>query len=152
MSKVCTRCGEVKPLDEFYVRGDNRGLRSHCKTCHVASSTVWNCANRNAQLEYMRGRHLKRKYGLGPGEYEEVLEAQGGCCAICGTDTPGGRGRFHVDHDHGCCPGEKACAECLRGLLCHRCNTDLGGYERLRANPRTEEYLAQFQKARDVAA
>lgn len=44
--------------------------------------------------------------------------AQPKCCAICGTDKPGGRGRFHIDHNH-----ETGDA---RGLLCIRCNQALG--------------------------
>lgn len=46
---------------------------------------------------------------LAPGEYERMLEAQGGGCAICGS--PGKTRRLHVDHDHR--TGR------IRGLLCH---------------------------------
>jgi hypothetical protein len=44
--------------------------------------------------------------------YFEMLERQGGHCALCPA-TPKTR-RLHVDHDH------KTGA--VRGLLCHRCN------------------------------
>jgi hypothetical protein len=47
-------------------------------------------------------------------EYDAMLAAQGGVCAICGRPPkPGGR-RFHKDHDHK--TGR------LRGLLCFTCN------------------------------
>ena len=59
-----------------------------------------------------------RKYGITPGQYRDRLAAQEGKCAICKTETPGGHGRFHVDHDHA--TGE------FRGILCHRCNVGLG--------------------------
>lgn len=49
---------------------------------------------------------------LAPGDYERMLEAQGGGCAICET-KPKTR-RLHVDHDHR--TGR------VRGLLCFRCN------------------------------
>lgn len=39
-------------------------------------------------------------------------------CAICGVDKPGGRGGWHLDHDHE--------TGALRGALCWRCNSGLG--------------------------
>jgi len=67
-----------------------------------------------------------RQYKLTPEKYEAMLRAQEGCCAICGTTEPRGRGRWHIDHDHACCPGAKTCGKCVRGLLCSFCNYALG--------------------------
>lgn len=69
---------------------------------------------------------IKYKYGITYEDYERMLAEQGGCCAICGSSDSGGRGRFHIDHDHSCCPTQKTCGKCLRGLLCSTCNTRLG--------------------------
>jgi hypothetical protein len=69
------------------------------------------------------------RYGITFAQFTELLEAQGRCCAICGTTEPGGRGNFHIDHDHACCPGIKSCGKCIRGLLCSACNTSLGGFK-----------------------
>lgn len=55
---------------------------------------------------------LARRFGLNPGEYENLLEAQGGVCAIC--KQPPRRNYLSVDHDHS--TGR------IRGLLCVRCN------------------------------
>lgn len=64
-----------------------------------------------------------RKYGLTVAEYDGLLVAQGGGCAICDSRDPRGRAKspyFHVDHDHG--TGR------VRGLLCAPCNTGLGSF------------------------
>jgi hypothetical protein len=63
--------------------------------------------------------------------YESTLLEQGGHCFLCNY-VPSGR-RLQVDHDHKCCPTDKAhrrtCGKCIRGLLCENCNTDLGRLE-----------------------
>lgn len=80
------------------------------------------------------GYNRRYLYGLEPGQYDAMLAAQDGRCAICRTDAPGGRGSWHVDHEHA--TGR------VRGLLCHRCNLMLGNAQddpaRLRA---AVEYL-----------
>ena len=118
-TKPCRDCGEVKPLDEF--GADKRrpgGKKSYCKPCENARKAAWTKANPDKDAESQRRRKLKHRYGITPEQYEEMLEAQGGRCACCGTDTPGGHGGFHVDHCHD--TGE------VRGLLCHGCNTAIG--------------------------
>jgi len=53
--------------------------------------------------------------------FQEMYAKQGGCCAICKHPPTSGRGNtLHVDHDHE--TGK------VRGLLCHSCNTSLGGF------------------------
>lgn len=70
---------------------------------------------------------LYRKYNLTEERFAGMLEAQGGGCAICKSPEPGGpHGRFCVDHDHACCPGQGSCGKCVRGILCTRCNSGLG--------------------------
>ena len=72
---------------------------------------------------------LLMTYNLTVEQYDALLVAQGGGCAICETKTPGGRGTFHVDHDHSCCSGRKTCGKCVRGLLCHSCNIGQGHFK-----------------------
>lgn len=44
--KMCTKCGFVKPKNEFHKRPGRPGaFRSRCKTCHNAESAVWAKAN-----------------------------------------------------------------------------------------------------------
>lgn len=97
-----------------------------------------NRAWREANPESFRRSHLKTMYGITPERYEAILSTQGGVCAVCTQPEPGGHGRWHVDHDHGCCPGKRSCGECVRGLLCRVCNSMLiVGYERLPEHLRT---------------
>ena len=56
--------------------------------------------------------------GVSDDEYERLLEAQEGGCAICGN--PPKTRRLHVDHNHR--TGR------VRGLLCFRCNRALPTY------------------------
>lgn len=60
-------------------------------------------------------------------EYDELAEKQNGKCAIC-KQTPKTK-LLAVDHDHSCCPTNKTCGNCVRGLLCSSCNTALGVLE-----------------------
>lgn len=77
-------------------------------------------------VRLIRRRHvLKKCYGMTVEQYDTMLEAQGGRCAICGTDEPGGKTnprdnkpQFNVDHDHE--------TGVNRGLLCNNCNLGIG--------------------------
>jgi hypothetical protein len=70
-----------------------------------------------------RGQTFKR-YGLTPEQYAALLEKQLGICAICGA-RPTREKPLQIDHDHACCPQQKSCGRCVRGLLCKRCNTGI---------------------------
>jgi hypothetical protein len=66
-----------------------------------------------------RGHFLRRTYGITHEEYEQILSAQGGVCAICkGTFTPPGMAHMPVDHCHD--------TDRIRGILCTRCNSLVG--------------------------
>lgn len=119
--KVCTACRRTLPLSEFgtYVR-KNRGGRvyvyTYCRPC------------KNARHDPLRARKnvLLNKYKLTWEDFCAMFDAQGQRCAVCTADSPGGPGHWHIDHDHSCCPGKKSCGRCVRGVLCHLCNTALG--------------------------
>ena len=142
--KQCKLCNEVKPHEEFYVRPRMKDGRSNwCLVCERAyyrergrNMTPEERAKRNAQArargprpkEQVRNQKIWSTYRVTPERFAELLERQGGRCAIpaCGATEPGGNGNWHIDHDHSCCPGKKSCGECVRGLLCSRCNPMLG--------------------------
>ena len=105
--------------------------------------------NKEKRAEYNKEHHAKNpdarrstiyknKFGISLDTYNEMLEQQGGVCAVCKQGelmvdkrTNQVR-RLAVDHDHTCCPSDKSCGKCVRGLLCHKCNTFLGHYELLK--------------------
>ena len=90
-----------------------------------------------------RRERLKQYYGLTKEDYDGLLRSQGNTCAICRTTESGARD-WHVDHDHACCPGRKTCGQCVRGILCHRCNAGLGYFRDNTTNmARAIEYLTR---------
>jgi hypothetical protein len=158
--KRCVKCGDSKPIEQFYRSGGMAdGRRNDCIACNLAAKKARTAldpqANRDRvkkwqdenperlkayQREYRqrperkaaeREGHLKRKYGITVADYERMLEAQNGVCAICGEPRPEER-TLHIDHDHA--------TGAIRGLLCFRCNNALGDFR--------EEYEL-FQRAAD---
>ena len=63
-----------------------------------------------------RGYDFKRHYGISYATYQEMLERQGGVCALCGKEDP--HFGLAVDHDHA--------SKKVRGLLCGKCNQGIG--------------------------
>lgn len=150
--KHCGGCKEDKSLDDFHRNASRKDGRStQCKKCHAMYSEKYRQRNyvktKAAKVALERyhllsddekkvynsnarrkGWHLKGSYGKTMEWYSETLEKQGGGCAICGRH-PNLDEFLCVDHDHSCCPGEKSCGECVRGLLCRRCNFALGTLE-----------------------
>jgi hypothetical protein len=140
--KQCTKCGEAKPESEFYAaKGTRDGLRGDCKSCHAARAKDWYARNREQSIanvkrwqqenrehlqatrrkrnalrkREIREGHLRRTFGITQAEYEAMLAAQGGGCAVCGEVPEDGKS-FHVDH----------LGDQVRGILCVRCNNALG--------------------------
>lgn len=132
--KVCNTCQVEKPLDLFARQTKGKyGRRGSCKACVAEYSKQYGSRNMARIVEYNREwrsknpekvlqRRLKNKYGIGLDQYEDILEAQGGRCAICGDSES----KLFVDHDHSCCEGHKSCGKCVRGLLCRLCNAGIG--------------------------
>lgn len=163
-SKRCPKCSVTRPVDKWNKHsGRPDGLAIWCKPCmkdyrreysqrpevkrRAAEKALerYHRLSRDEKLRlqersYQRGRHLLAKYGLTVEAYEQMLVEQGGGCAICEKPAPEGR-RLSVDHDHACCPGEKTCGLCVRGLLCITCNVWLGFYENRDWVARADEYL-----------
>lgn len=83
---------------------------------HREQSKKWKKLHPEKQSILQRKLNLKYKWGITFMEYEVMLGAQGGACAIC-RKVPDGK-YLAIDHDHR--TGK------IRGLLCSKCNTALG--------------------------
>lgn len=150
--KRCCTCKSEKPVGEFGRNARSPdGLQKRCRVCsreasanyylrnkdkaqlasrswqdrnkeHVyAKRKEWREANPDRLAAYRRRSHLASR-GLSAHDFDQMVEAQSGCCAICGS-SPGPQG-LCIDHDHSCC--SKGCSVCVRALLCRSCNTGLG--------------------------
>ena len=105
---------------------------------------------RESQKRYRDNNKDKRKNGMllwrfniTLEEYQVLFEAQGGVCKICNNPETAKKNKSEelrmlvVDHDHN--TGK------VRGLLCARCNVQLGHYEKTK--PRTQEFENYLDEA-----
>jgi hypothetical protein len=121
-SKVCRPCGRDLPFDSFYTSRTENKLMSNCKECCASYGRAWIAAMPDVAAYYRRN-NLK-KFGITPEQYDEMMEAQEGVCALCGgIDSDR---RLCIDHDHSCCGAKRACDLCRGLLLCTSCNLILG--------------------------
>lgn len=125
--KTCAREAN-KPYKRPWSEADNAARRARYAADPQRSldlRAAWVAAHPGMEAEYDRRKHLKR-YALSEHDYNALFDAQGGVCAICRTPPKSSR-RLAIDHDHSCCPDSRAsCGQCIRGLLCTKCNSALG--------------------------
>lgn len=141
--KTCNSCAIEKPLTDFYSQDGSRH-RSMCKTCYSAHNSQQRQKHREKRVDYDKSRgtgwdrtgrenyepskpekhdkYLERTYGITLQQYDEMLSAQGGKCAICKEDCNRSTSeRLCVDHCHE--------TGLVRGLLCFKCNVGLGRFD-----------------------
>ena len=157
--KTCCRCHEARPLDGYHnnrrtkdgkgvwckscqadyykKRGEYRTSNGPCRDHGVPAATCPRCP-------VMDWAGTLRKHKLTAEQYETMLNAQNGGCAICGR-TPKDFAkaknnyrlrRLAVDHDHA--TGK------IRGILCGNCNTAIG---KAQDSPEVLERMAEYLRA-----
>lgn len=107
-TKICTKCGDAKSLDQYGPRrGVPHGL-SKCKPCY--NEYYRNYYKKNPDKNVAHNRHNRAKrYGL---TIEQVIQFETAVCNICGE------GPVVIDHCH--------TLGNVRGALCQNCNSGLG--------------------------
>lgn len=73
---------------------------------------------RRNNREKISASNRRRRYQISQEEFDRIFESQGKRCRGCWSQTPGGRGTWHVDHD--------AKTGLVRGILCSKCNLAIG--------------------------
>lgn len=125
-------------LDFYAHRTTRDGRANYCMECQRATTRAWQAANADKVREYNARRYADKKkrdhrqwwlrlYKLTPEDYERLLDAQGGVCAVCQQPEryvdarTGEPRRLAVDHCHS--------TNRVRGLLCGSCNRGLGQFK-----------------------
>lgn len=132
--KRCPTCRVEKDESEFIRnRSTPSGVGGYCRPCAAERAKKrrlndpraavyakdWSRKNKDKMRVYRRRNLLKNQYGLSIEDYEQMVEAQNGLCAVCEKEPEGGRHEvLYVDHDHA--TGR------TRLLLCAKCNFAIG--------------------------
>lgn len=120
--RVCINAGDdanhaKRPVERPDGRPYGGPRTPRCYTCWLADRRRVKVARKATRIE--------KVYSTKQEEYDAIKAAQGGKCYICRRAT-GRTKALALDHDHACCPGPTSCGECVRALLCGRCNQMLG--------------------------
>lgn len=91
-----------------------------------------------------------RKYGLSVREWLNILESQGGVCAIC--ERVPNSGSWVTDHEHVAkwkkMPPERRRLY-VRGIICHWCNSHVvGRFVTLEKSRNATAYLTRYNRRR----
>ena len=140
-TKHCRYCNKDVVVTDFSPHPHTKDrLSNKCRECVNAYNKVRHAmrtredldklnerrrANRNTWITD-RKKHFKRAYGITVEDYERMFQEQGGVCKICQHTCKSGK-QLAVDHCHE--------TGTVRGLLCAKCNTNLGRIEAYLRNP-----------------
>lgn len=138
---TCTKCQEIKPVEEFYRPG------RICKACKIAVSVDRRKAlyevdpeEHRKQKVRLRKDQLRRRYGITMEEAEAIYSSTDEC-HICGGPPDTKRHYLNIDHCHE--------TGVIRGLLCSPCNRAIG---LLQDNPDLLRKAASYLERTPVVA
>lgn len=135
--KKCTKCGEQKPLSEFYKQKITiDGLAYKCKSCSNSDISHWKRNNPEKHKIHQKRKDLKSKYNISLEQFKSMVTAQNNTCAICNIKFKNQRST-HVDHCHK--------TGMIRSLLCNHCNVLLGmAKESINILKSAQKYLEKY--------
>lgn len=118
--RLCVDCLDSKPLSDYPKNANSSGgYLSRCKLCYASRNSI-------------------ASWGIDVRNYSN--------CDVCKEPLNfDDSKKVVVDHDHSCCPGNRSCGECVRGVLCSRCNVGLGMF---RDNPSYLRLAADYLESK----
>ena len=91
---------------------------------------------RPGHIEKQYRRKMKSVYGLDPSKYDKIFKNQNGKCALCNKRQSELTVRLNIDHDH--------ITNKIRGLICNKCNLEVGYYEIFQNNPEKSKKIKKY--------
>jgi Recombination endonuclease VII len=124
-SKVCTKCHQEKPLNEFVKKSRNKsGYGSYCTECNRSRNRTEQRAlkrkewvDNNPEKTKVIGR-FKQLQHRGMNIFT-ILRPEPELCEICGEPAE----MLCCDHDHS--------SSKFRGWVCHKCNRNLATLDQM---------------------
>lgn len=133
-NRSCPVCARARQSREF--RG-GRSKASACRDCEVSNPGKRWCIDcltwlpdsdfcrTGADRKFLAARcnpcRAAHCHGTTVADILRLQDASRPECAACGSTS-----NLTIDHDHSCCPASRSCGRCVRGYLCHECNTAEG--------------------------
>lgn len=127
VTKQCRGCLKAKPISAFAKHSGNADkLQFLCRECSKVRTYQYRLTDGGlARTVVARRKNHLFRFRITEADYEAMLFAQDGRCAICrkpeSLTFKGRTRRLAVDHCHG--TGK------VRGLLCAHCNQALGKFD-----------------------
>lgn len=151
--RVCASCRGT--YESWFFRG-GRAKQSVCRACEDQHPTERWCLGcdgwlpRSAFTLMADGRYAAARcvpcraaYAHGT-TVATILRIQGSVrpeCGACGSTR-----ELKVDHDHACCPASVSNGCCIRGYLCHECNSAEGLLKTARRARQLARYMDRWEK------